>query len=156
MDDRSEIASRIGALAVHVDARAWNDVLDLFAPEIHFDYASLFGGEPQSVMREQLINNWRAMLPGFTHTTHLIGPPMIRAAGETALASASITAWHWIDDPGLGNTAVWIVHGCYEITLAKRESAWRITGLTLARAWAEGNKDLPRLAGDRAARASGL
>ncbi len=150
MDDCSEIMSAIGALAVHTDAQAWNDVVELFTAQVKLDYSSLFGGKPQSLTREQLITSWRAMLPGFTRTTHLIGPPMIHAAtGEMARASASVTAWHWIDDAVLGDTAVWVVHGCYEITLAKSDDRWRISVLTLARAWTEGNKDLPRLAGER-------
>ncbi len=147
MADCSEITSAIGALAVHTDSRAWNDVMELFTAEVKLDYTSLFGGDPQSLTREQLITNWRAMLPGFTRTTHLIGPPLILGAtGETAQAAASVTAWHWIDDPALGVAAVWIVHGCYELTLAKRNSAWRIAALTLARGWVEGNEGLPQLA----------
>jgi hypothetical protein len=37
------------------------------------------------------------------------------------------------------------------MSFAKIGGAWRIAGLTLARAWAEGNLDLPRIAGERAA-----
>jgi hypothetical protein len=150
MDDRNEIADRIGALAVRVDARRWDDLLELFAPEIRADWTSLFGGEPQSLKREQLIANWRALLPGFTHTTHLIGPPTIVVTGDTARASASVVAWHFVKEPALKGNDLWLAGGCYEIGFAKGDGAWRITAMTLARAWAEGNQDLPRLAGERA------
>lgn len=51
MDERSEIASRVGALAVNVDARRWDELLDLFAANVGVDYTSLFGGERQTVAR---------------------------------------------------------------------------------------------------------
>lgn len=152
MDDGSEIASRIGTLAVYIDARGWDDLLELFVPEVQVDYTSLFGGESQSLTREQLIANWQGLVPGFTRTTHLIGPPMMRIDGETAEVAASVTAWHWIDDPALGEVAVWIVHGTYEMTLRKRDGVWRFAMLALARAWVEGNRDLPRIAEERLAR----
>jgi hypothetical protein len=150
VDDRNEIADRIGALAVHMDARRWNDLLELFAPEVQADWTSLFGGEPQFLKREQLIANWCQLLPGFTRTTHLIGPPTIVVTGENAKASASVAAWHFLKEPGLEGNDLWLVGGCYEIKFAKRDGAWRITAMTLARAWAEGNQNLPGLAGERA------
>jgi hypothetical protein len=55
MDDRIEIANQIGALAVHVDARRWDALLELFAPKVQADWTSLFDGEPQALTREQLI-----------------------------------------------------------------------------------------------------
>jgi len=152
MSDRSDIEDNIGALAVHVDARRWDQILELFAPDVAVDYTSLFGGEPQSLTREQLVDGWRRLLPGFTQTTHVIGCPTIVVSGNSAQASASVVAWHFIKDPGLKGNELWLVGGCYEMTFGKMGGAWRIAKLTLARAWAEGNPDLPRLAGERAAR----
>jgi hypothetical protein len=43
MDDWNEIAGCIGASAVHIDARRWDDLLELFAPEVLADKTSLFG-----------------------------------------------------------------------------------------------------------------
>ena len=74
MDDRNEIVGLVGTLAVRIDARRWDDLQELFASELQADWTSLFGGERQLLKREQLIDNWRQMLPSFTHTTHLIGP----------------------------------------------------------------------------------
>ena len=152
MDNRSEISGRIGALAVHVDARQWDDLLELFAPQVRADWTSLFGGEPQVLPRERLIAQWRQFLPGFTRTTHLIGSPTIVVTGDTAEAAASVVAWHFLKEPDLAGNDLWLAGGCYEIVFAKRDDDWRISTITLARAWAEGNQDLPRLAGERVAR----
>jgi hypothetical protein len=152
MNDCIDIAARIGALAVHIDARRWSEILELFAPELKADWTSLFGGEPQHLKREQLVNNWRRLLPGFTHTTHLIGPPTVLLSGNTAQASASVVAWHFIREPGFEGKDLWQAGGCYEIGFAKLDRGWRITAMTLARAWAQGNQDLPQIAGERAGR----
>jgi hypothetical protein len=102
--------------------------------------------------REQLIANWRQLLPGFTRTTHVIGTPTIAVNGDTAHASASVVAWHFLKEPALEGRDLWLAGGTYEIDFVKRDGVWRIAAMTLARAWAEGNLDLPRLAGERAAR----
>ena len=149
MDDRSGIADQIGALALHIDARRWDALLDLFAPTVQADWTSLFGGAPQALTRDQLIANWRQLLPGFTRTTHVIGTPTIDVHGDTANASASVVAWHFIKEHSLEGRDLWLAGGTYEIDFLKRGGAWRITAMTLARAWAEGNLDLPRLAAER-------
>jgi hypothetical protein len=151
MGERSDIAAIIGALAVHVDARQWSELLALFAPDVPVDYVSLFGGEAQSMKREELIAAWRKLLPGFTRTCHIIGTPAITLSGETAQVSASVVAWHFVKAPELAGRDYWLVGGCYEMSFKKIGEAWRIAGLTLARAWAEGNPDLPRIAAERAA-----
>lgn len=151
MNERNEIANAVGALAVHVDARRWDDLLLLFAPEVRVDYTSLFGGEPEIVAREPLIERWRNLLPGFTHTCHVIGAPAINIQGETAQVTASVVAWHFLKEPELKGNDCWLVGGCYEMSFRKLDGVWRMDGLTLARAWAEGNLDLPRIAGERMA-----
>jgi SnoaL-like domain len=152
MDDRMDIASVIGSLAVHVDAQHWDNLLALFAPQVRVDYTSLFGGDAQSMAREDLIGGWRKLLPGFTRTCHVIGTPAISLSGETARAAASVVAWHFVKEPELAGRDVWLVGGCYEMGFERIDGMWRITALTLARAWAEGNLDLPRIAGERAAK----
>jgi hypothetical protein len=101
--------------------------------------------------REELVGGWRKLLPGFTRTCHIIGTPAITLRGETAQANACVVAWHFVKAPELAGRDCWLVCGCYEMSFAKIGGAWRIAGLTLARAWAEGNLDLPRIAGERAA-----
>jgi hypothetical protein len=152
MDDRDQLANLIGSLAVHVDGQHWTELLALFTPRISVDYTSLFGGEAQAMTREDLIGGWRKLLPGFTRTCHVIGVPAVTVSGETAHASASVVAWHFVKEPELAGRDYWLVGGCYEIGFAKRDGVWHIAALTLARAWAEGNLDLPRIAGERAAR----
>jgi len=152
MDDRNDVANVVGSLAAYVDGLDWSELLALFAPQVRIDYVSLFGGEPQSMTREDLIGGWRKLLPGFTRTCHVIGVPVVAVSGEAAEAKASVVAWHFVKEQELIGRDYWLVGGCYEMNLKKIDGAWRISSLTLARAWAEGNLDLPKIAGERAAR----
>lgn len=145
-----EITALIGALAVRVDAGDWSGLTGLFDAKVRVDYTSLFGGDAKVLSAEDLIASWRQLVPGFSHTSHLIGVPFVRRDGDYAHVSASVTAWHAIEDQPLPEGNVWTVHGCYEIDLVKVDGAWRIAALTLARAWAEGNIDLPKIAAERA------
>jgi hypothetical protein len=151
MDERNDIAAIIAALAVHVDARRWNDLLSLFAPEVEVDYTSLFPGNAEVLERERLIERWRNFLPGFTQTCHVIGAPFIRIGGESAQASASVSAWHFLKGLQLQAEDYWLVGGCYEMKFRKLDRGWCISALTLARAWVEGNSELPKMAEERAA-----
>src|SRR5215467_3033029 len=135
MDDRSHIANVIGSLAVHVDGQHWNQLLALFAPQVGVDYTSLFGGEAQAMTREDLIAGWQKLLPGFTRTCHVIGTPAVTISGNTAQASASVVAWHFVKEADLAGRDLWLVGGCYEMAFAKIDGAWHIASLTLARAW---------------------
>jgi hypothetical protein len=152
MDDHNQIANRIAAVAIHVDARRWEPLLDLFAPEVLADWTSLFGGEPQTLPRDQLIANWRQLLPGFTRTTHIIGTPLITLMGDVAEAAASVTAWHFLQTPELKENDWWLVGGSYEFSFARDATSWRIDSMSLVRAWSRGNQDLPRLAAERGAK----
>ncbi len=151
MDDRLDVANVVGSLAVCVDARRWSDLASLFALEVRVDYSSLFGGEPRVVTRDQLIDEWRRLLPGFTRTAHLIGTAVVTVEAVTAQAVAPVVAWHFLKEPELAGNDCWLVGGCYEMDFQRQDGDWQITALRLARAWAEGNLDLPKLAGARVA-----
>lgn len=150
MDEASKVSSLVGALAVQIDARRWTQIADLFGTEVRVDYSSLFGGDAETMTRQGLMERWQKLLPGFTSTTHIIGTPTIVFSERKADVFASVVAWHRIKDLSLGENDLWLVGGCYEISCEKLDDGeWRITSLTLARAWAEGNLDLPRIAGER-------
>ena len=151
MDERSEVLNIAAALAVNVDARRWEALLELFAPEVLTDYTSLFGGTPQRQPREKLVGGWAAFLPGFTRTQHMIGAALVEVEGDRASLAAPVVAWHFCKDPVPGGGDTWLVGGRYEMQMVRSADKWRITHLTLAAAWAEGNLDLPRIAGERAA-----
>jgi hypothetical protein len=100
---------------------------------VQADWTSLFGGEPQALTREQLITNWRQLHPGFTRTTHVVGVPTIAVNGNTAHASASVAAWHFLEEPRWKDENLWLAGGTYEIEFVKRDGAWQITAMVYLR-----------------------
>lgn len=149
MDEYCEVVNQVAALGLYVDALRWNDVLALFASKVVVDYTSLFGGEARQMLREDLIADWRALLPGFTRTQHLIGAVHVTLTDGFAYAEAPVVAWHVIKDPAFAGNETWLVGGRYEMQVEKRNGQWCIRALNLAGAWAEGNLDLPRIAVQR-------
>ncbi|MGH7717512.1 MAG: nuclear transport factor 2 family protein [Gemmatimonadaceae bacterium] len=70
------------------DARDWPAVRARFADTVDVDYTSLAGGEPARMPADQLVAAWRALLPGFHATQHLLGPVIVELDGDHATARA--------------------------------------------------------------------
>jgi ketosteroid isomerase-like protein len=149
MMDRDSVLNTVAALAMAVDGHDWAVLDRLFTPEVAIDYTSLFGGEPATQPRAQLIAGWQGLLPGFSHTHHMIGQAQVRQDGDVAHVRAPVIAWHVCSDlPEAERT--WQVAGRYEIGLERQDGQWLIASLTLAAAWSSGNDGLPAIAAERA------
>jgi hypothetical protein len=149
VDERIDITNIVAAVGLLVDARNWDELTELFAPDVESDYTSLFGGEPRVCSREELVEGWAHFLQGFTRTEHLIGVPRVAITTGFARADAPVVAWHILEDPALGSNTTWLVGGRYEFVFVRLDGGWRIGELTLAAAWAQGNLDLPRIVAER-------
>lgn len=124
-----------------IDRLDWRTVRACFADEIYLDYTDLFGGEPGSVGADELVGQWRAVLPGFDATQHLHGPILLTEAGETGVrADAHVRGYHRLGEQ------VWAVHGHYVAWL--RDA--KIISLQLQVFYQEGDTGLAALATERA------
>jgi len=119
---------------------AWNDVRDAFAVTVTTDYTSLFGGVPVTQSAESLVAGWKSLLPGFDATQHLLGPFEVRAISSGIQVTCPVRGYHRL--AGAQGGDLWMVAGHYTILLARTDSAWRITHLTLHTAYQEGNPKL--------------
>jgi hypothetical protein len=129
-----------------IDALDWPAVREAFADEVRLDYTSLFGGEPETLAGDELIARWQALLPGFDATQHMLGPVVLTDdAGPGVRADAHVRGYHHIGGQDGGQT--WAVHGHYTARLV----GGKITELTLALFYQEGELDLPAVATERAA-----
>jgi hypothetical protein len=128
-----------------IDALDWPGVRDAFADEVRADWTSLFGGEPETLRADELIARWQALLPGFDATQHMLGPVVLTDdAGPGVRADAHVRGYHHIGDRDSGQT--WAVHGHYTARLVDG----KITELTLAAFYQEGDLSLPAVAAERA------
>jgi hypothetical protein len=121
-----------------IDTLDWDGVRAVLADELTTDYTSLFGGSVQQQTGDELVEQWQALLPGFTATQHLLGP--VRVSGSSA--RAHVRACHCLDD------ARWIVAGHYRATLT---DDGRISALVLDTYYQDGDPELPAAAQKRIA-----
>jgi hypothetical protein len=139
-----------------VDTLDWDTVRSCFAPEVATDYTSLWGGEPEKLTPDDLLATWEPFATGFDATQHLTGPiAVVRADDDTATCVTTVRAYHHIvpgqDDEPAGT---WMVSGTYEIGLHHRPDGWKISAITLALAYEDGDRalvDAARARGERRA-----
>ncbi|MCA2216564.1 nuclear transport factor 2 family protein [Jidongwangia harbinensis] len=123
-----------------VDTRDWATVRALLADEVVLDYVSLFGGEVETVAADEVVERWRALLPGFDATQHFLGVP----AELDGTVQANVRGYHVLGDE------VWMVAGWYRLTLTAGDPA-RVAGIVLTAAYETGDRELVARARERAA-----
>ena len=135
--DEAQIRSNIGGFAALADQGAFEYLGRLFAPELSVDYTSLFGGEPQTVSRKELMQQWAGFLPGFDATFHELGTMNVEIDQREAKATVDFTASHWLGEEGF-----WAISGQYEFSLVKAGDNWQINSVTLNAKGEEGSRDV--------------
>ncbi|HEY8469192.1 MAG TPA: nuclear transport factor 2 family protein [Longimicrobiales bacterium] len=144
MNDSLAIQELVTRMLFAVDGLDWAGVRAAFADEVHVDYTSLFGGTPERLSADELIERWQGLLPGFAGTQHLTGPIAVTFDGaDEAVAETHVRAYHYVDGvPG----GTWMVAGHYTIPVRRGAAGWRITGMRLALIRQEGDVDLAAVA----------
>lgn len=151
LEDIVAIQMVVTALGLHVDGRRWPELEALFVPAgVELDYVSLVGGEITRPSAREVVGGWEAVLPGFTMTHHMIGPPLIVVRGLHASAEAQVVGRHVIDDETIAGGKEWTVGGQYDLRLEKHDERWLIAALKLTATWQEGNRALMQEAARRA------
>lgn len=142
--DREEIVQLSHSMAWHLDHCAWDELTELFTPEVVLDYTSLNGGEPQVVAREEVVDRWRGNREGLTATQHIVTNQIVALAGDAASATAMFQATHLLPNPH--GAPLWTLGGEYRYGLARTAAGWRITALAMSIIWADGNRNIRDLA----------
>ena len=141
-DDALAITTAVGTMFHAVDALDWAAVRSSLAPEVATDYTSLWGGEPDSVTPDGLVEAWGALAPGYEATQHLLGPIVVTAAGDDrATCVTNVRAYHHLRTAE-GPAGTWLVVGRYDIAMARLDGGWRIAGITLRVFYEEGDRGL--------------
>jgi hypothetical protein len=126
-----------------VDRTDWPAIRNGLTDRVDTDYTSLFGGAPERLAADELVARWRALLPGFDGTQHLLGPiAVITTDGDTATCECNVRAYH-----RLGGR-VWMVAGRYTLAV----HAGRVAGIVLHTLYEEGDRGLVEEATERAGR----
>ena len=143
----AQLTSRMGVLA---DARAWQEMGDLFTETVELDISSLSGGEPATISREQTVDLWRQSIEGLDASQHLIANHQVDAAGDEATCIAYFQSVHRLADAH--GDPLFTLGGRYDFQLrrAGADAPWLIAGLVATAQWASGNQGVMRLAAQRA------
>ena len=148
LDDRQAISDAVTRLLSAVDRRDWISVAETLAAHIDVDYTSLFGGTSMSQPATELVNGWRALLPGFDGTQHLTGAVLASVDGDRTRATCAVTAVHRL------GADHWTVNGHYDLELRREASGWKITSFTYRHLLTSGDPSLPGKAHARVAAAA--
>lgn len=135
--DEAKIRSNINSFSALADQGAFEYLGRLFAPVLTVDYTTLFGGEAQQVKRQDLMQQWAGLLPGFDATFHDLSNLNVSIDGDKASATVDFIASHWLGEEGF-----WAVSGEYEFGLQRAGDNWQITSVKLNRKAEQGSRDV--------------
>lgn len=144
MQDHLDIQNAMAAFYFAVDVRQWDKATALMSDPFHLDYSSFGGGNPADLTPNAIINQWKAILPGFEHTHHQLGNMHITMDKHTATTLCYVTATHTIGDK------TWIVVGHYRNTLKRVGARWQLSGIQFNYKYQTGDTTLPKQAMQRA------
>lgn len=130
-----------GALA---DNGLFKDLGHYFTERVWVDYTSAYGGEKTNPNRDQLMNDWASVLPGFDALCHRIyDVEVISITDEDGVARAKVNASHILDDENFE------ISGSYAFELKKIDGDWKISSLTFFKEKDNGNTHLLEKASTR-------
>ncbi|MGB3533289.1 MAG: nuclear transport factor 2 family protein [Microcoleaceae cyanobacterium] len=126
----------IESVATLADKGNFESLEKLYAPEVEVDYTSAFGGETELKSPQALMTQWASSLPGFDRTRHEISNIKTEVEGNTATATADVTADHYL------NEMFWQIEGRYEYSLIKQDQQWIIDKMTFIKDMEQGSRDI--------------
>ncbi len=142
----ADIETALDLLASLVDRSDYDALARILADEVRLDYTSLWGGEPSTQTREQVLAAWSGLLPGFDATRHVFGDYDVTINGNAAAVEGHGVATHWLGDEQ------WMVGGRYRWTLIRDTHGWKINGVLFDVSEEEGDRGLTSRAAARVSR----
>lgn len=141
--DEREIVNVVNGIGMNADLRDWRAISDAFAGEVLFDYSSM--GQPVATLKPaDIVARWKALLPGFTATQHVITNHRVSVGGDEAECLSYATGAHHL--PNDRGSDLWLVVGYYEHHLVREADGWKVDRMKFTSTMIFGNTDLPDLA----------
>ncbi|MGB3456707.1 MAG: nuclear transport factor 2 family protein [Litorimonas sp.] len=136
--DRAAIATIVESVGTFADTHNFESLAKLYDDDVMVDYSSL-SGEPATLKSPQaLMTEWASVLPGFDRTRHDLSDVHVVLSGDTASATADVSASHWVEGE------MWRVDGRYDYGLERDpvDDAWKITAMTFTVEDETGSRDV--------------
>ena len=134
--DQAVITGIVESVGLLADRSEYDALARLYADKFTLDYSSLNGQAATTKTPAQLMAEWASVLPGFDRTRHDVANVQVTLDGNSATASADVTAYHWVDD------LFWQVGGNYKYKLARQGGQWKITAMTFNLKSEKGTRDV--------------
>lgn len=149
LKDRSDIADAVKKFATSVDTLDFDLYRSIFADEVDMDVSSFSGLPAEKVSMDEWVEQIRGFLPGFDSTQHVLSNFVIDVSGEDASCVVYMKAEHFVANTQGDNSHA--IGGFYTFGLNRSSGDWKIVAMTLNVTWSRGNRDVYRIAGERAA-----
>lgn len=134
--DEAAIQTIVESVANLADTENFESLEQLYAEEVEVDYTSAFGGEAELKSPQALMTQWASTLPGFDRTRHEISNIETEVQGNTATATAEVTANHYLEE------MFWQITGSYEYGLVKEDGQWTIDKMIFIAESERGSRDI--------------
>lgn len=118
--DERDITRGLGRFARILDQKRWDDLADVFAEDLSFDYGSGVEQHGIDALREQM----RRFLDVCGGTQHLLGSLLIDVEGDQAVSRAYVQARHQRRNDPAG--PIFDSTGEYTDRWERRTQGWRI------------------------------
>jgi hypothetical protein len=138
MKDR--VIETVNRLFINTDNRDWPKVRALFASRVLFDMTSLAGGQPVTIMPQELVDGWDKGLKALKAIHHQAGNYLIDIKDNEATVFCYGVAWHYLPNKTNRNTRTFV--GSYDIHLVKQDGEWKIDRFKFNLKFIDGNPDL--------------
>jgi hypothetical protein len=147
MEQKVNVIETIIRLFSWADQRKWNALQELFDDNVFLDYHSLSHVKAAFHTPKQIVNSWKAVLPGFDSTHHHLGNFLVDVNSEAAKASFYGSANHYLKNDSGNN--LWTVVGTYDLLLLNQNFQWKVSKMKFNLKYTDGNTELPKYALER-------
>ena len=122
---KEEVLDTVNELFLGTDAKDWDRIRAILAPDVLFDMKSMTGEEPKTVSSEQIVAGWEGGLRPIVAIHHQTGNFRVRIENENeATAFCYGTAHHYRPTVSGRNTRTFV--GSYDFHLRRDRGTWRI------------------------------
>ena len=106
----NRVEEKVKQFFIAVDANDWQTVINCFDDYVEADYSSMNGHSAALIKANDLVDDWKAFLPGFTSTHHQLGNMIVKEEGGMASVFSYVTASHHLEnEAGSGMDGCWFI-----------------------------------------------
>lgn len=138
--EKDRVIETVNRLFINTDNRDWPKVRALFASRVLFDMTSLAGGQPVTIMPQEIVDGWDKGLKALKAIHHQAGNYLIDIKDNEATVFCYGVAWHYLPNKTNRNTRTFV--GSYDIHLVKQDGEWKIDRFKFNLKFIDGNPDL--------------